>query len=229
MGMAKIDKALGDTSKLNAVVLEIEAKDRSFLPDGPRQSVVDKGNGVYQLRLGKKYGKKVKATESDIKDALLETVAYPISDSKIKALAKEAVGDAKTDEAKATNILKFVKNYIKPSLSATLPKMFDLIDRKAGDCKSYALMYTCLARAAGLPCREVSGFMYMTDDVKAFGGHAWNEVLLDGYWVPVDAGFDQMDADPTHIFMGTEKESINNVLKSFGKLNFKLIEVERAN
>ena len=68
----------------------------------------------------------------------------------------------------------------------------------------------------------------MGDDVKAFGGHAWNEVLLDGYWVPVDATLNQVDADATHICLGTENESSNNLLKTFGKLNFKLIEVETS-
>ena len=199
------------------------------MPDGPRQTLVSKGGDVYHLRIGEKYGKKVKATDKEIKDALAETIAYPIRDAKILELAKKAMGNATTDEEKAKNICKFVKDFVQPSLEGTLPKMHDLLERKKGDCKSYALLFTCLSRAVGLPSREVSGFVYMGDDIKSFGGHAWNEVLLDGYWVPVDATLNQVDADARHIRLGTDKESSNNLLKSFGKLNFKLVEVERAN
>jgi transglutaminase-like putative cysteine protease len=138
------------------------------------------------------------------------------------------VGRARTDEEKVKNICQFVHDFIEPSLAASIPKMQDLMVRKSGDCKSYALMFACLARAAGLPAREVSGFVYMGDSVKSFGGHAWNEVLLDGYWVPVDASMNQIEADPTHISLGTEKDAANNLLKSFGKLNFKLIDVEHV-
>jgi hypothetical protein len=227
LGMATLDKPIGDTANLKCLVLEVKSKEARLLPDGPRQTLEAKGEGIYHLCIGQKYGKLVKATDKDIKEALTETVAYPIHDAKVLELAKKAAGDAKTDEEKAKNICKFVKDYITPSLEGTLPKMHDLLDRKKGDCKSYALMFTCLARAVGLPSREVSGFVYMGNDIKGFGGHAWNEVLLDGYWVPVDASMNQVDCDATHICLGTDKESSNNLLKSFGKLSFKLVQVER--
>ena len=228
LGLAKIDRGIGDTSKLSSLVLEIKSKEGAMLPDGPRQTLLDMGDGVYHLRIGKQYGNPGKATDKDIAEALEETTAYPIGDAKVKELATEAIGDAKTDQDKVKKLCKFVNDFIKPSLAATLPRMHDLMERKSGDCKSYALMFTCLARAAGLPSREVSGFVYMGDAVKSFGGHAWNEVLLDGSWVPVDASMNQVDADPTHICLGTDKESSNNLLKTFGKLHFKLVEATTA-
>jgi hypothetical protein len=227
LGMAKLDKGIGDSDTLKGLILEFESKEGRIFPDLSRQTVVDKGKGVYQIKLGKEHGKKVKATDKEIEEGRSETLAYPIKDDKVLALAKQAVGDAKTDLDKAKNICKFVKDYIRPQLAASAPKMHDLMIRKEGDCKSYALMFTCLARAAGLTSREVSGFVYMGDGVNAFGGHAWNEVLLDGYWVPVDASMNQVDADPQHICLGTDKESSSNLLKTFGKLNFKVIEVQR--
>jgi hypothetical protein len=227
LGLAKIDKGIGDTSKVNGLVLEIANKDGRMLPDGPRQTLKANGGDSFLLYIGKKYGDQAKATDKDVKEALEETTAYPINHAKVKALAQQAVGDAMTDTEKAKSICRFVHDYVKPSLATNLPKIHDLMEHKSGDCKSYALLFTCLARAAGLPSREVSGFVYMGDAVKAFGGHAWNEVLLDGYWVPVDASMNQVDCDPTHICLGTDKESANNLLKTFGKLNFKLVQVER--
>ena len=130
------------------------------------------------------------------------------------------------DEEKVKRLCKFVYNFIRPAEASSLPKIHDLLERKCGDCKSYALLFTTLARAAGLPSREVSGFVYMGDGVKAFGGHAWNEVLLDGYWVPIDASMNSTDLDAAHICMGVDRDSTNNLLKTFGKLQFKLVEVK---
>jgi len=41
--------------------------------------------------------------------------------------------------------------------------------------------------------------MYLGDDVKAFGGHVWNEVLIDKHWMPVDAIWGEVETDATHI------------------------------
>jgi protein-glutamine gamma-glutamyltransferase len=225
-GLAKIDRGLGKPARVTALVLEIQGEAGAILKSGPRQTVVAKGNDVFELKLGKKYGNQIKATPEEIKEALEETTAYPIHDAAVKALAKDAIGDATTDQDKVKRLCKFVNKYIEPSLSASMPKMHDLMKRKAGDCKSYALMFTCLARAVGLPSREVSGFVYMGDDDQAFGGHAWNEVLLDGCWTQVDACWNETSLDATHICLGTDKESGSALLKTFGKLNFKLVQVE---
>ena len=103
-----------------------------------------------------------------------------------------------------------------------------LINEKKGDCKAYALLFTTLARASGIPAREVAGLVYMGDDQKAFGGHAWKEVVLDGVWVPVDASSGQVDTDPTHISLGNPRgEGIMSFLNTLGKLSFQLVEVRR--
>src|SRR5262249_48216073 len=154
--------------------------------------------------LGKKYGKAAKATAKEIEDALSETNAYCISHPKVKEMAAKAVGDAKTPEEKVRRIVDFVHDFVKPTLSAAIPSIHDLLEKKTGDCKSYALLVTNLARASGVPAREVAGLLYVGDDQKAFGGHAWNEVVLNGVWVPIDATMRQTEVDATHISFGTE-------------------------
>jgi transglutaminase-like putative cysteine protease len=87
-------------------------------------------------------------------------------------------------------------------------------------------MFTNLTRAAGIPAREVSGLLYVGDDSRAFGGHAWNEVVLDGVWVPIDASMNQTEVDATHISYGTQERAARNLLSTLGNLKFKLIEVQ---
>ena len=102
------------------------------------------------------------------------------------------------------------------------------MENKKGDCKSYALMFNTLARAAGVPAREVSGLLYVGDDFKAFGGHAWNEVVLGGVWVPVDASMGETEIDAAHLCFGTEHHATKNLLNTLGKLSFRVVEVKTA-
>ena len=50
--------------------------------------------------------------------------------------------------------------------------------------------------------------------------------LINGEWVPVDASWNEVEVNATHLYLGSDKESSNNLLKTYGKLHFKLIEVE---
>jgi transglutaminase-like putative cysteine protease len=73
-----------------------------------------------------------------------------------------------------------------------------VIDRRRGDCTEHAALFVTMARAAGVPAREVTGLLWV-EELGAFGGHAWAEVALAGMWVPVDPTWGQVPADPAHI------------------------------
>jgi hypothetical protein len=226
-GMAKIDRPLGPTAAVAELIMEVKGLDEDIFEDGPRQSIISgqaKGSGT--IKLGKKHGKETKATSEEIKEALEETLTYPITHPRIKKLAEEAVGDAKSPEEKVKRIVAFVNDFVQPYLSASLPNIHDLCDKKKGDCKSYALLFNTLARAAGVPAREISGLLYLGDDQKSFGGHAWNEVVLGGVWVPIDASMGQTEVDATHVSFGTQSRAARSLLASLGKLSFRLVEVK---
>jgi hypothetical protein len=228
LGMVKSDRPLGRTKNVTELVVQVEGKEGEVFEDGPRQQIAPGPGGSKLLKLGKKYGRPTPATEKEIAECLEETNAYSISHPRVKALAAEAVGDAKTPEEKVRRIVSFVNSYIRPSLSATIPTIHDLMDKRQGDCKSYALLVTNLARASGVPAREISGLLYIGDDQKAFGGHAWNEVVLGGVWVPVDATLRETEVDATHVSFGTEYKAAKNLLTTLGKLSFKVVEVKAS-
>lgn len=54
---------------------------------------------------------------------------------------------------------------------------------KEGVCQSYAIAFYMMATAAGLDCQYVTG----TADG---GGHAWNQVKVDGTWYYIDCTWD---------------------------------------
>lgn len=226
MGLVKLDRALGEWRTVTELVLQVEGNEASF-PAGPRQSVTAGTKGPV-VKLGKAHGKVIKASDQEVQENLAETSAYPISNERIQKLAREAVGNAQSPAEKVRRLVQFTHDYVRPTLASTLPQIHDLLDGKKGDCKSYALLFTNLARAAGIPTREVSGLVYVGDDYKAFGGHAWNEVVLDGVWVPIDATFNQTDIDATHLSFGSEQRATANLLNTLGKLSFRLIEVKHA-
>ena len=227
LGLAKIDRKIGHTTRLTELVVEVNGKDGDVLTNGPRQTVVVE-NGARRLKLGKKYANEFKVGAKGIEENLAETNAFAIADPKVKALAKKAVGDATTPEEKVKRIVAFVHDFVEPVAAAGLPNIHDLLEKKKGDCKSYALLTTTLCRAAGVPSREVAGLLYIGDDAKSFGGHAWNEVVLNGVWVPVDASLNQLELDAGHISFGEHRAATGALLQSLGKLSFKLIEVQSS-
>lgn len=230
LGMVKVDRPLGSTRNVRQLVVEVAGLESVIFEDGPRQSFAPgKAKGAGTLRVGKKHGKEAKVTAKEIEEHLEETLAYPLSHPKIKALAAQAVGDAATPEDKVKRIVEFVNDFVQPNLSATLPNVHDLMKHKKGDCKSYALLTTVLARAAGVPAREVSGLLYIGDDNQSFGGHAWNEVVLNGVWVPIDASMRETEVNATHVSFGTQDRAAKGLLESLGKLSFKLVEVRTGN
>jgi hypothetical protein len=58
------------------------------------------------------------------------------------------------------------------------------IANKIGDCTEYAALTAALCRANGIPARLQAGFGY---GGGAWERHAWTEVWLQGFWVPVDS------------------------------------------
>ena len=104
----------------------------------------------------------------------------------------------------------------------------DIMEKKSGDCTEHALLFVTLARALGIPAREVSG-IYYADELGGFGGHAWAEVALNGKWVPVDPAWSQSWTDAAHIRMYTYGVSdySQQVVQLSGKLKIEIDSIER--
>jgi len=102
-----------------------------------------------------------------------------------------------------------------------MPTALEALASKRGDCNEHAVLFTALARAAGLPARVAAGVVYLD---SAFYYHAWSEVWL-GQWVSVDPVFRQFPADATHIkFVEGGPEEQTALLKIIGRVEIEVVE-----
>ena len=51
-----------------------------------------------------------------------------------------------------------------------------------GVCEGISELYTSMCRSVGLPVKLVTGTVYKDNGKVKVGGHAWNEVLINGKW-----------------------------------------------
>jgi len=96
----------------------------------------------------------------------------------------------------------------------------EVLINKVGDCNEHAVLTAALLRAAGIPAQIETGLIYLHG---RFYYHAWNIAYI-GKWVTVDAVFNQMPADVTHIRLvrGEGGEQLD-LLGFMGKIQLEVI------
>ncbi|MFO7750092.1 MAG: transglutaminase-like domain-containing protein [Desulfobacteraceae bacterium] len=97
---------------------------------------------------------------------------------------------------KIEKILGWMKENIRRRPVLSLPSALAALENKMGDCNEHAVLFAALCRALKIPAGIETGLVYTGG---TFFYHAWNRVHLGGRWITVDALFNQMPADVTHI------------------------------
>jgi hypothetical protein len=107
----------------------------------------------------------------------------------------------------------------------SLPSALDVLATREGDCTEHTVLFTALARAAGVPTRMAAGVVW-SDEVGAFAYHAWPEVYV-GRWVWTDPTLGQEVADATHIKLATGGLVDWRAVTAFlGRLRLDVTEIE---
>jgi hypothetical protein len=138
-------------------------------------------------------------TDRVLDDSLLSATPYwPADDPGVLALAKRITAGCDTVDTRVQAILEWLtpgrnlKTAGPPGSRWGVPRV---LKQKFGHCWDSSDCFVALSRAAGIPTRQVGGWLYGTS------GHIWAEVLMDGKgWQQVDpTGGGRLDCGIYHI------------------------------
>ena len=159
--------------------------------------------------------KDLPAKESDIPVEIreyLKSTAFIPTDGKIKEIALSITNDKQKISEKARAVYQWViENTARdPGVKGCgTGEVEKVLAKKGGKCADISSVFVSIARAAGVPAREVFGLrLGKKDDEDMTGGHhCWAEFYVPGYgWVP---------ADPSDVrkVMLTDKLDLNGAQK----------------
>ena len=112
----------------------------------------------------------------------------PSADKDVLELLPKIIFQVKNPYRQAELVFDyFVENYkIVSRQRSAQSSPLDMIKSKRGDAYDFAALYAALLRAAGVPCRVLSGILIDAD--KQTKNHWWNEFYIENFgWIPVDA------------------------------------------
>lgn len=156
-------------------------------------------------------------------------------DPRIRRLAAQAVGQAKSEADKAVALERFVHGYMRQvTFSQAFGTAADVAESRQGDCTEFAVLLAALARAAGIPSRVAVGLVYTeAAGEPGFAFHMWDELYVQGAWIPYDAtlglggiGGGHLKLGDSHLAAGDALASFLPVVQVMGKLTIEVIEVE---
>ena len=222
-----VDKDLGDPTKVESLTLEVLGLADYSLPTSHRQQVRNiQETVILDLRRDFRIEKPAPLTKEQRAKYLMATHTIQSNKDKVKKLARKIAGDEKEPLKVARKLKTWVYRKLRKSMKANAPTTLEVLDNMAGDCTEHTLLFVSLARAAGVPAREVSGVAFAdSDGAPFFGWHAWAEIHDGSQWVTVDPTWNEFYVDATHVkFAEGEDPSWLNVL---GKVKFKVLKFKK--
>ena len=117
-----------------------------------------------------------------------------LSDGKMLGLTNSAIQrvaqNLKKDEPRETanRIYQWITHNIKQSGYLKNDRGApDTLKRRSGDCTEFMYLFSALARANGIPTRNMAGFVARENRIlKPVDYHNWNEAYIDGEWYLID-------------------------------------------
>ena len=124
------------------------------------------------------------ATDAPSSHLIAATPFWPADDQSIILLARRITAGKSTNDAKAMAILEWLtpaKNLKYSGQTGSRWGTGKVLEQKFGHCWDFSDCFVTLARAAGVPSRQVAGWFYGSS------GHVWAEFYSEGKgWLQVD-------------------------------------------
>jgi hypothetical protein len=229
----RVNTPLGNAAKLRSVTLDVEGLGDFKLPQSQRQQL--KKTGGRTLLLLKPDSAAVSRPQvlstATRRGYLSATSTLQSRDAAIMKLAKSIVGAERDPLRKAAKLQSWVYKNLRKTMAANSSTALEVLHGRAGDCTEHSLLFTALARAAGIPAREVGGLMYVDGGWFSngiFGWHAWAEIHDGKRWVSIDPTWNQVWVDASHIKFseGASDMAWINVL---GQLKLRVVDFTSDN
>jgi hypothetical protein len=224
------NRVLKEPEKINAMTVILTSRTTDIqIPSDRRQQCIASNPGVTcTIRLKPVPAQSASAAPSPgtARKYLLPSNSIPAGHTAIKTLADKIIVSRQADEDKIQALIQWMKENIQQE-PVDVFSALDVLNGKKAECQGYALLFTALARSAGIPTRVVNGIVY-SPDFNGFLYHAWTESMVDGHWVAVDPTFRQYPADATHIkfIEGENPSDLLPLIGLIGKIDINIISTE---
>jgi hypothetical protein len=117
-------------------------------------------------------------------------------DAEIVKTAREIAGAEKDPARLAGKLAGWVHDHIdKKSMDVGAASAREVFQNRSGDCSEHAVLLAAMLRAANIPAKVCSGYLYFRGN---WGGHAWTSAWI-GRWVDFDATLGGRPADAARI------------------------------
>jgi transglutaminase/protease-like cytokinesis protein 3 len=147
-----------------------------------------------------------RAAQQQNADPLGSTPMIQSADPEIIQKAQEVIQGAGTDLEKALKIHDWVAAHVTYDMGAYSQYLentsnldsyktdaLTVLHSGSSICSGYSDLYAAMARAVGLPTRIVAGqACTQADGAFKWVEHEWNEVQIDGKWIPIDTTWDSV-------------------------------------
>lgn len=219
-----------DSTGLNRVTLRLEGLQADFVPpESGTQSVESLSPGFCRVWVAREppYPRE-DPIDADARARFLRADPGIESDHpRIRGLADEVAGQAKDPVAKATLLQHWVYENVKGDFSKRANSALVVLEQRAGVCAESARLFVALARAAGVPAREVGGLLYSGWVAGGgFIGHGWAQVHDGTRWIDVDPSWDQVGVDAGHVCLQLDSDD-NSFYNVLGSLHITVERFER--
>ncbi len=166
------------------------------------------------------------ASMEDLKAFLAPSPFIQSDHPAIKKLISDLVAEKDLPLEKTRKLVAWIQAHIQKRPVISLPDALSTLENRVGDCNEHAVLFAALARAAGIPTKIEAGVVFLR---KRFFYHAWNSIYV-GRWITVDALFDQIPADVTHIrFAGGMQKDQLDILGLIGNLKIQILNGTTSN
>jgi transglutaminase-like putative cysteine protease len=150
----------------------------------------------------------------------------------IRKLATDIAGNQTDPAITAARITEWIDANLRRTHAASSSTALEVLAQLAGDGTEHALLFTALARAAGVPARQIGGVVQAGGAAPLFGWHVWAEFHDGRGWIGADPLLGQVRLDPTHVqLIVLDDDSGNDAwewLRTTSELKIKVKSVDQV-